>query len=901
MNVKMRKLNLTIKDKISLLTGIIILFCFLIGIITVNSLKRINHYHQLQTTNKELISNSFRLKSLSNEILANYNRPDFFNKKDNFIEEQIDTILLENNKNIAYLKNIKTIQQEEIAAGLQEIADLQEEYSTMVLDFSKKIAIKGNKKTGAIEDMLESSNTLKNFISLLNNNYALNLVANIKSLESIYFSTEEPEHLQAITRRIDEAIEFIGMGMAESLQEFDDVQISELTGYLNDYKVAVSNLISAEENTGQTGDQTRLATRLENSSGQLEKKLNQINVKLNAIIDDNISKSVNNLIILLVIASIIIIAYLFYLLYNFESSIKSVTEYIRKLIKGYLPEKIELRGNDEISTINQLLMNFVEDLRKKAEFAKNIGKGNLSASYKPLGDEDLLGNSLIEMEKSLQLAKEEEEKYQAEDRKRRWSNEGLAKFGEILRQNNDNITLLCDNIIQNMINYLDANQGGIFIVNENDDAEKVLDLVSAFAYNKKKYTEKRILPGEGLIGTCMIEKDTLMLTEIPEDYITITSGLGEATPNCILILPLKLEDEVLGVIEMASFNKFQPHEIEFAEKIASSIASTINAVKINEQTAKLLEQSQKQAQEMTEQEEEMRQNMEELQATQEESARRENEISGILNAIDTASLFIEFDMKGKIIKVNSKLLELLDTTENTLIGKDYAYFAGIESSDASYRKMWEDLAAGKSIIKTDKIRLASGTNIWLKEHFSPIFDTSGIPYKILTMASDITETKQSEESMKNQAIELARKNIELNSIMEAVDNSLIKCELDQEGVITVVNDNFVHATGLKPADLPGIKYITLLADDEREEFENIWKKLHEGKSFKGVVKRTRKDGREIWLMSNFNPVIDEAGNLYKVYYLAQDITEKKQRYKMLEEANLEIENLKKKLSDKKGK
>lgn len=291
--------------------------------------------------------------------------------------------------------------------------------------------------------------------------------------------------------------------------------------------------------------------------------------------------------------------------------------------KGILPkEKIKER-KDEIGEISSALNSLVNGLNEISNFSIEIGKGNFNSEFKPLSDQDILGNSLIKMREELRNAAAEEEKRKKEDAQRNWATQGIAKFSEILRQNNNNLNDLAYNIISNLVNYLNINQGGLFIVNNSSEEEILLELAGCYAYNHQKFLQKSFKPGEGLIGRCYLERATIYLTDIPKDYIKITSGLGDANPTGLLIVPLLHNDQIFGVIEIASFTEIEPHLIEFVEKLASSIASTISAVKINIQTSKLLEQSRHQAEEMTSQEEEMRQNMEELRATQEESSRKE--------------------------------------------------------------------------------------------------------------------------------------------------------------------------------------------------------------------------------------------------------------------------------------
>ncbi|MDX2190350.1 MAG: GAF domain-containing protein [Bacteroidota bacterium] len=215
-----------------------------------------------------------------------------------------------------------------------------------------------------------------------------------------------------------------------------------------------------------------------------------------------------------------------------------------------------------------------------------------------------------------------------DDKKREWAATGLAKFGELLRSIHLGEQEVYDQFISQLVKYIGANQGGLFVIEEEGDY-KFLELKACYAYERKKFLEKRVEIGEGLLGQCYMEKDIIVLTQVPDNYVTITSGLGEATPGCLLLVPIKVNEDIHGVMEFASFVALDKYKIEFLEKLSENLASTISIVRINSRTKILLEQSQEQAEEMRAQEEEMRQNMEELQATQEEMARKNEQIEKI--------------------------------------------------------------------------------------------------------------------------------------------------------------------------------------------------------------------------------------------------------------------------------
>jgi GAF domain-containing protein len=260
----------------------------------------------------------------------------------------------------------------------------------------------------------------------------------------------------------------------------------------------------------------------------------------------------------------------------------------------------------------------VEGLRKTTDFANEIGKGNLEAEFTALSDKDVLGNALITMRDSLKTIAEE-------DKKRNWVTGGLATFGDILRKNNSDVKLLSESIVTSLVKYLGANQGGMFVITQEGD-EQYLDLTAAYAWDRKRIRTTRLYINEGLAGQAVLEKEAIYLTDVPQDYIAISSGLGDANPSAILIMPLIINNEVMGVLELASFKEFEQYQIDFVAKIGESIAATLATAKINETTRRLLDESRIAAEEKRAAEEELLQNQEELQATQEEMQRTLNEL-----------------------------------------------------------------------------------------------------------------------------------------------------------------------------------------------------------------------------------------------------------------------------------
>jgi nitrate/nitrite-specific signal transduction histidine kinase len=346
----------------------------------------------------------------------------------------------------------------------------------------------------------------------------------------------------------------------------------------------------------------------------------KMNVELTQLFTQQATESKSNfttVLIGLLVINIAIVAFAFAYLRSTLKPLEAITHHMSTLSSGHLPPLLKLDRGDEIGEMNNALNLLSKNLESATEFAENVGAGKLETEVQVFNGKGDLSASLYAMRDNLKKVTED-------DKKRNWSTEGLAKFSDILRSNSD-LKTLGDNIISNLVKYTDSNQGSLYILNDSNSNDVYLELLSCYAFNRKKFVEKKILLGEGLAGQSYLERDTILMKQVPDDYISISSGLGEAKPRSILIVPLKVNEDVTGIVEIASFNEYQPHEVSFVERLAENIASTITGVKINERTQRLLQSSQQLAEELKSQEEEMRQNMEELSATQDDMSRKEKE------------------------------------------------------------------------------------------------------------------------------------------------------------------------------------------------------------------------------------------------------------------------------------
>src|SRR5688500_4207784 len=559
---------------------------------------------------------------------------------------------------------------------------------------------------------LQTNQEDKNALKLLQDNEYPALQEKIMKLMTTWETDSQRRHMDTVFLKFDTLLNVQKESIMANLQSFEHYE-DPLT------KLLAEDAVESQVIPRTTDLIARLNRIAETQTG--------VTARSDRDVIDSI-RSLRNYTIILG-SGIIIIGLMsaIFLMRTITKPVNFLKNIVVKLGRGELVEEKRANfSNDEIGEMAVAMDNLVAGLKGTTLFAENIGNGNYKTEFKPLSEQDVLGNALINMRNNLS-------KVADDDKKRNWATEGMAKFGGILRTNTNDLSKLSDEIISNLVKYLNANQGALYIVDELIEGEDpTMTMKACYAWDKKKFLNHKIYRVEGLAGQAWQEGDMVYLTEIPQNYIKIASGLGDANPTSVLIVPLKVNDQIFGVVELASFSAFQDFEKEFVQKIAETIASTISTVKINARTQRLLEESQEMTEQMRAQEEEMRQNMEELQATQEEMQRSQAETDSTLNAIHSSQSVAEYGIDGSLTKVNSNYLELFGYTQDEVVGEHHRIFTTKEDKNSEeYRQFWKDLSMGYPKKGLYKRINRKGEVITVRSSFSTIKNLSGEVVKVM--------------------------------------------------------------------------------------------------------------------------------------------------------------------------
>ncbi len=403
-----------------------------------------------------------------------------------------------------------------------------------------------------------------------------------------------------------------------------------------------------------------------------------------------------------------------------------------------------------INQLQQKLKTTEKNTGQIALFADHIGNGNYDIEFEISEDSCTLTNTLKNLREKL---KENHEKESLQN----WEMIGKDKINQVLRLHTD-LNILSFEVLETLTDYMGILQGVFYIYDENIARLKIS---ASYAYNRKKFIQDEVSVGEGLVGQAAIERDYIYRTEIPDDYVSISSGLiDDKKPRSLLIVPMFMENKLQGAFEFASVKEFNNHEIEFIKSIAQIVARTVFNLKITDKTEKLLYESQSMTQELRQNEEQLRQNTEEMRVTQEELEKTNTHLEEkiqevnqnrkrLYSLLENASELISiYDQDKKLKYVSPSAHNILGYSEEEMFaGKDLGQLS--DGGKSIIDQMFDELLRFPGKIQTIQYTFEhkNGSGIFLETTGRNLLFDNAINGLILN-TSDITERKRAEKEQR---------------------------------------------------------------------------------------------------------------------------------------------------------
>jgi len=472
-----------------------------------------------------------------------------------------------------------------------------------------------------------------------------------------------------------------------------------------------------------------------------------------------------NFYIYLIIGLIIIIITIIIIVYFLNKTIKPLKmliSFAKKVSIGDFKcedddqNKNEIKRKDEIGELQKAFKEISASLLEITDVSESIAEGNFNKNIKIRSEGDILAKSINKMNQALIKAKEEEKQRIKDSDYSKWFTEGINEINKVLKIHHKDIFELTKNVTQSIVKFFNIALGGIFITKEDENKEIYLELISAYAYSDSKFIKKKFKVGESLVGACASEKRMVNLKKLPKGYLQVLSGLGEASPKHLLILPLLYENELMGVLELASLTTISDNEIKLLESISENIASNLSIAKANLNTQELLDKSQQYAKELAEKDNKMNAAMQQLQELQETTAQSEASIKAKLNAMNNTLMTVEYTIDGELLDANQKYLNTMNYSFDEIKGINVLELLKDEDK-AELQKVIEIVKKGNFYESIMRRPTKEGREKWILATYTPIKNKEGGVEKILFYGVDITRVKEKEAIVKEELEKLKNK------------------------------------------------------------------------------------------------------------------------------------------------
>jgi HAMP domain-containing protein/signal transduction histidine kinase/CheY-like chemotaxis protein len=415
--------------------------------------------------------------------------------------------------------------------------------------------------------------------------------------------------------------------------------------------------------------------------------------------------------------------------------------------------------------VNQLAENLTTQVRAISEVASAVTKGDLTRMIRveAKGEVEELKDTINQMIANL---KETTLRNQEQD----WLKSNLAKFTQMLQGQKD-LNTVTRRILSELAQVVNAQQGMFYILEQDEDLRnKKLKLFSAFAYNEELTINREFALGQGLVGQCAIEKERILLTNVPKNYIKIGTGLGQAIPKNVVVLPVLFETEVKAVIELASFETFSETHLDFLGQLTESIGIVLNTIEANSRTESLLEQSQSLADELRRTNEELQDKAHLLVKQKEEVEAKNKEVEDARKSLEEKAEQLQLTSKYKSeflanmshelrTPLNSLLIlaqQLYENHEGNLTEKQVRYAKTIHSCGDDLIQLINDILDLSKIesgyISTDFVNVRfNEITSFVETTFKHISENKNLKFNI-DMEKKLPETLETDVQRLNQIL-----------------------------------------------------------------------------------------------------------------------------------------------------
>ncbi|MBL0745340.1 HAMP domain-containing protein [Chryseolinea lacunae] len=440
---------------------------------------------------------------------------------------------------------------------------------------------------------------------------------------------------------------------------------------------------------------------------------------------------------------------------------------------------------DLTENVNQLAANLTTQVRSISEVASAVTQGDLTRTIRvdAKGELEALKDTINQMITNL---RETTLRNQDQD----WLKSNLAKFTQMLQGQRD-LKTVTKRILSELAQVVSTHYGAFYILQQEDETQQVkLKLFAAYAYKEEKNIPREFAIGEGLVGQCAYEKEKILLTNVPQGYVKINSGLGKAKPANLIILPIVFENKVKAVIELASLDVFSETHLDFLDQLTESLGIVLNTIETNTRTEELLAQSQSLAGELKTQQEELRRTNDELQDKALLLVKQKDEVEAKNKEVEEArksleekaeQLTLTSKYKSEFLAnmshelrtpLNSLLIlaqQLYENAEGNLNDKQIRYAKTIHSCGDDLIQLINDILdlskieSGFISANISSVRIAEISS-FVETTFKPISEARNLKFKIETdtalpasMETDIQRLNQILKNLLSNAFKFTEK------------------------------------------------------------------------------------------------------------------------------------------------